>query len=91
MLVLPDHGREMEKPGGTGFIHHSDFYTDQNTDEACRRVWMLALGPGVRAGQMVDAATPFTAAAGTGLEFLGLKPSPGAAPSVLQLTRQDVE
>ncbi len=54
MLVLPDHGRELERPGGTGFIHHSDFYTGQGADEGCRRVWMLAVGPGVPAGRRSD-------------------------------------
>ncbi|MDD4891722.1 MAG: twin-arginine translocation signal domain-containing protein, partial [Phycisphaerae bacterium] len=47
MLVLPDHGRELDRPGGAGFVHHSDFYTGAGVDEGCRRVWMLAIGPGV--------------------------------------------
>jgi hypothetical protein len=84
LLVLPDHGRELERSGGTGFIHHSDFYTGQNADEGCRRVWMLALGPGIASGRTIGTATPITAAAATGLEFLGLKASAGAADSVLR-------
>jgi hypothetical protein len=79
MLILPDHGRELETAGGTGFIHHSDFYTRAGEDEGCRRVWMLVLGPEVAPGRVVDAPLPITAAAATGLEFLGLKASPGAA------------
>ncbi|MHC4506525.1 MAG: alkaline phosphatase family protein, partial [Planctomycetota bacterium] len=79
LLVLPDHGRELERPGGWGFIHHSDFYTDEGADEGCRRVWMLALGPGVAAGRTIDDAVPITAAASTGLDFLGLPTSSGAA------------
>ncbi len=91
MLVLPDHGRQMEEPGGTGFIHHSDFYKNENADESCRRVWMLALGPGAAQGHTITTATPITAVAGTGLEFLGLKASPGAALSVLRLVRRRIE
>jgi hypothetical protein len=82
-LILPDHGRELERPVGSGFIHHSDFYTNEGADEGCRRVWMLALGPGVRPGRKTDRPVPITAAAATGLEYLGLKASPGAERSVL--------
>ena len=78
MLILPDHGRELERPGGDGFIHHSDFYTGRGADEGCRRVWMLALGPGVPAGARVGRPVPITAAAATALGYLGLPPSPGA-------------
>jgi hypothetical protein len=85
MLVLPDHGRELERPGGWGFIHHSDFYTGEGADEGCRRVWMLALGPGVRPGRQVERPVPITAAAATGLEYLDLQASAGAEPSALPL------
>lgn len=83
MLILPDHGRELEESGGWGFVHHSDFYTNKGADEGCRRVWMLALGPGVRKGGKLSRAVPITTAAATGLEFLGLDASRGAAESVL--------
>jgi hypothetical protein len=86
MLVLPDHGRELERPGGPGFLHHSDFYTGQGADEGCRRIWMLAVGPGVAAGRAIDRPTPLTAAAATGLEYLGLEAPRGAEPSVLAQT-----
>jgi hypothetical protein len=86
MLILPDHGRELDRPGGWGFIHHSDFYTGEGADEGCRRVWMLALGPGVAPGRHLDQPIPITAAAATGLEYLDLKASTGAEPSVLDLT-----
>lgn len=86
MLTLPDHGRELDRPGRWGFIHHSDFYTNQGADEGCRRVWMLALGPGVRPGKRIARPVPITAAAATGLDYLGLAASSGAAPSVLSLT-----
>ncbi|MBI5477617.1 MAG: hypothetical protein HY906_02105 [Deltaproteobacteria bacterium] len=87
LLVLPDHGRELERPGGDGFVHHSDFYTGVGADEACRRVWLLALGPGLAAGRTLTAAHPITSTAATGLEWLGLAASPGAAPSLLGLAR----
>ncbi|MBN2476997.1 MAG: twin-arginine translocation signal domain-containing protein [Pirellulales bacterium] len=83
MLILPDHGRELDRPGHSGFIHHSNFYTNEGADEGCRRVWMLALGPGIAAGRTIDRPVPITAAAATGLDYLDLPTSPGAAPSVL--------
>ncbi len=83
MLILPDHGRELERPGGSGFIHHSDFYRNEGADEGCRRVWMLALGPGVRPGRTIDRPVPITAAAATGLKYFDLQPSQCAAESAL--------
>ena len=84
MLVLPDHGRELDSTGKWGFVHHSNFYTNEGADEGCRRVWMLALGPGVGAGQVVEKPVPTTAAAATGLEYLGLTASRGAADGALR-------
>ena len=83
MLILPDHGRELDRPGHWGFIHHSNFYTNEGADEGCRRVWMLAIGPDIAAGRRIDQPAPITAAASTGLDYLGLTASPGAARSVL--------
>jgi hypothetical protein len=83
MVILPDHGRELERPGGMGYVHHSDFYTHENEDEGCRRVWMLVLGPGVTQGHKLDRRVPQIAAAATALEHLGVTPAPGAAPSLL--------
>ncbi|MBI4581991.1 MAG: hypothetical protein HY718_19995, partial [Planctomycetes bacterium] len=88
LLVLPDHGRELERPGGDGFIHHSNFYTGENVDEGCRHVWMLAVGPGVRKGVKLNEPVLTRSAAATGLEFLGLDASSGAAPSVLKKTME---
>ncbi len=79
LVVLPDHGRQLEGPASPGFIHHSDFYTGEGADEGCRRVWMLAVGPGVRPGRTIDRPVPITSAAATGLESLGLSASAGAA------------
>lgn len=83
-LVLPDHGRELESSGGDGFVHHSDFYTNTGADEGCRRVWMLVLGPNIAAGRKIETPTPITTVAATGLEYLGLRASAGAAASVLR-------
>ncbi|UCF17191.1 MAG: hypothetical protein JSW59_06975, partial [Phycisphaerales bacterium] len=85
LLILPDHGRELDRPGHWGFIHHSNFYTNEDADEGCRRVWMLALGPGVKAGRQIERAIPITAAAATGLEFLGIEAWAGAQDSVWNL------
>jgi hypothetical protein len=85
MLILPDHGRELDRPGYWGFIHHSNFYTNEGADEGCRRVWMIALGPGVKAGYRIEKPVPITAAAATGLEYLGLDASAGAEKSVWNL------
>ncbi len=82
MLVLPDHGRQLDEPGKMGFIHHSDFYTGEGADEGCRRVWLLAVGPGAIAGKRVDRPLPITSAAATGLAFLGLSASAGAAAAL---------
>lgn len=85
MLILPDHGRELDRPGYHGFVHHSDFYTNTNADEGCRRVWMLAIGSGIKPGRKIDRPVPITSPAATGLEHLGLEPSRDAAKSVLDL------
>jgi hypothetical protein len=87
-LILPDHGRELEKPGGMGFIHHSDFYTNKGADEGCRRVWMLAMGPGVAPGRKIGNATPITSIAATGLDYLGLRLPKGGQGSLLSATRR---
>jgi hypothetical protein len=83
MLVLPDHGRELERPGGSGYLHHSDFYRNEGADEGCRRVWMLALGPGVPAAQTIDKPVPITSVAATALKFMGLSAADGMAESAL--------
>jgi len=82
MLILPDHGRELDKPGHSGFIHHSDFYANDGADEGCRRVWMLALGPHVEPGARIERPAPITSVAATGLEHLGLEAPDGAEKSV---------
>jgi hypothetical protein len=84
-LILPDHGRELDQPGRFGFIHHSNFYTDEDADEGCRHIWMLAAGPQIKAGQQIDKPVPITTVAATGLEYLGINASSNAEKSVLNL------
>lgn len=83
MLILPDHGRELEREGSTGFVHHSDFYTRRGEDEGCRRVWMLALGEGVPAGKRIDRPVPNTSVAATALGYVGLSASAGTGTRCL--------
>lgn len=85
LLILPDHGRELDRPGHWGFIHHSNFYNNEGADEGCRRVWMLALGSGVKRSLRIDRPVPITTVAATGLEYLGLDASPSAERSILNL------
>ena len=82
MLILPDHGRELDHPDGLGFVHHSDFYTGAGEDEGCRHVWMVALGPDVPSGRVIEDSTPITTVAATGLEYFTLRASEGAAKSI---------
>lgn len=83
LLIVPDHGRELDRPGRWGFIHHSNFYTNEGADEGCRRVWMVALGPGIAAGRTLADPVPSTATAATGLDYLGLCALPSATASIL--------
>ena len=46
---------------------------------------MVAIGPGVEAGGKIDRPVPITAAAATGLHYLGLDASGGASPRALDV------
>jgi len=49
MFILPDFGRDSDTdPGGNGFQHH------RTGDPLSRTTWMMALGPGIRKGVVVD-------------------------------------
>ena len=49
MFILPDFGRDSDTdPGGNGFQHH------RTGDPLSRTTWMMALGPGVRKGVVID-------------------------------------
>jgi hypothetical protein len=86
MLILPDHGRELDRPGHWGFIHHSNFYTNENADEGCRRVWMVALGPGVKAGHRIDRPRP----RGLSTWVLRHRPAPKAQFGTLLRNRDEI-
>lgn len=49
MFILPDFGRDADgDSGGNGFQHH------RTGDPLSRTTWMMAMGPGVRQGIVVD-------------------------------------
>ena len=49
MFILPDFGRDSDTdPGGNGFQHH------RTGDPLSRTTWMMALGPGIRKGVVID-------------------------------------
>jgi arylsulfatase A-like enzyme len=49
MLILPDFGRDSDMDSaGNGFQHH------RTGDAVSRTTWMLAIGPGVREGRVVE-------------------------------------
>ncbi len=49
LLILPDFGRDADtNPAGNGFQHH------RTGDALSRTTWLLALGPGVREGAVID-------------------------------------
>jgi hypothetical protein len=49
LFILPDFGRDSdEDAGGNGFQHH------RTGDVVSRTTWMMALGPGIRAGVVYD-------------------------------------
>lgn len=55
MFILPDFGRDSDgDPGGNGFQHH------RTGDILSRTTWMLAMGPGIREGIVVDRAVEST-------------------------------
>ena len=49
MFILPDFGRDSDTdPGGNGFQHH------RTGDPLSRTTWMMALGPGIHKGVVID-------------------------------------
>lgn len=49
LFVIPDFGRDSDTdPGGNGFQHH------RTGSATARTTWMLAMGPGVHQGKIVD-------------------------------------
>ncbi|MBW4039265.1 MAG: hypothetical protein HIU91_10390 [Acidobacteria bacterium] len=49
LFIIPDFGRDSDTdPGGNGFQHH------RTGDPMSRSTWMIAMGPGVHRGTIVD-------------------------------------
>jgi len=76
LFILPDFGRDADDDaGGNGFQHH------RTGDASSRTTWMMALGAGVRAGQVFDRP----------IQSIDLVPTVGAmmgfSPSLSQGTR----
>src|SRR6266403_1456361 len=70
MFVLPDFGRDSDTTsGGNGFQHH------RTGDAASRTTWMMALGPGIREGLVVDRPIESTGLVPTVGSLLGFSPS----------------
>ena len=70
MFVLPDFGRDSDTTsGGNGFQHH------RTGDAASRTTWMMALGPGIREGLVVDRPIEPTGLVPTVGSLLGFSPS----------------
>ena len=70
MFVLPDFGRDSDTTsGGNGFQHH------RTGDAASRTTWMMALGPGIREGLVVDRPIESTGLVPTVGALLGFSPS----------------
>lgn len=70
MFVLPDFGRDADADsGGNGFQHH------RTGDALSRTTWMMAMGPGLREGAVVDRAVESTDLVPTLASLLGVSPS----------------
>jgi hypothetical protein len=69
MLVLPELGRDGDMNTANGFLNH------RSGDASCRNMWMLALGKGIRKGEVERPVSHIDAAA-TAAEILGVK-APG--------------
>ncbi len=70
MFILPDFGRDSDlNPAGNGFQHH------RTGDALSRTTWMMAMGPGVRQGAVVDRAVEPTDLVPTLGSLLGFSPS----------------
>lgn len=70
LLILPDFGRDADAdPAGNGFQHH------RTGDALSRTTWMLALGPGIREGAVVDRPVDSLDLVPTLGKLLGFSPS----------------
>jgi hypothetical protein len=80
MFILPDFGRDSDTdPGGNGFQHH------RTGDALSRTTWMLAAGPGIREGVVVDRALDSTDLVPTLGAMFGFSPSFAQGKPVTEL------
>lgn len=66
MLILPELGRDGDMNTANGFLNH------RSGDASCRNMWMLALGKGIRKGEVERPVSHIDMAA-TAAEILGVK------------------
>ncbi len=70
MFILPDFGRDSDlNPAGNGFQHH------RTGDALSRTTWIMAMGPDVREGMVVDRAVESIDLVPTLGSLLGCSPS----------------
>jgi hypothetical protein len=80
MFILPDFGRDSDQDaGGNGFQHH------RTGDALSRTTWMLAAGPGIREGVVVDRALDSTDLVPTLGAMFGFSPSFAQGKPVTEL------
>ena len=80
MFILPDFGRDSDQDaGGNGFQHH------RTGDALSRTTWMLAAGPGIREGIVVDRALDSTDLVPTLGAMFGFSPSFAQGKPVTEL------
>lgn len=70
LLVLPELGRDGDLNTANGFLNH------RSGDASCRNMWLLALGKGIRKGE-VERPVSHVDVAATAAEILGVKIPPG--------------
>ena len=70
LLILPDFGRDADDDsGGNGFQHH------RTGDALSRTTWLMAIGPGIREGVVIDRALDSVDLVPTLGALLGFAPS----------------
>lgn len=80
LFILPDFGRDSdEDAGGNGFQHH------RTGDVPSRTTWMMALGPGIRQGEVFDRALDSTDLVPTIGSMMGFSPSLSHGKPIVEL------
>src|SRR5258706_92367 len=78
LIVAPEMGRDGDA-SGNGFANH------RSGDDSCRRLWMLALGPGVPRGLISERPIRTTDVAPTLARVLGFTLPPGEGQALREL------